>query len=116
MHRQFIWIAVVASLAFGGRRAAAVTIGDLIADPEAYDGAVVTVTGEVAKSLPVGAESGFNLREGTATITIVSRGSAPTVGAHLTVTGKVRVFSEGDEPEATQFPPFMFETSRAPAP
>ncbi len=114
--RRFIWIAVAVLFAFGAQRALAVTIADLIADPGAFDGAVVTVAGEVDASVPVGSESGYNLRDGSAIVTVVSRNNAPTVGDHLVVTGKVRAFSEGDEPEATQFPPFLVETVRQPAP
>lgn len=95
----------------------AVTIAELLASPEPYDGTTVTVTGTVAVAVPVGTESGFDLRDGPAAITVVSRGGAPAAGAHLAVTGKVRVFHEDDSGrEANTFPPVLVETLRQAAP
>jgi len=100
------------------RGAAAVTIADVLADPGAYAGQSVVLTGDVDVAVPVASESAYNLRDGKATITVVSRAAPPAVGAHLAVTGTIRVFSEGgDEPgESTVFPPGLFETARNPAP
>ena len=100
------------------RSASAVTIADVLADPDAYAGQSVVLTGDVDVAVPVVSESAYNLRDGTAAITVVSRTAPPAVGAHLAVTGTVRVFSEGgDDPgESNVFPPGLFETSRSPAP
>lgn len=116
MRHQLISVAIAVLTLAAAQRAGAVTIAEIIANPEAYDRATVTVTGDVDKAVPVGAESGYNLRAGSAVITVISRSSAPAVGAHLTVTATVRAFDEGDEPEAMQFPPLLIESSRQVAP
>src|SRR5439155_1183372 len=61
---------------------------------------------------------GDELRDGPAKVDVLSRGSPPAVGDHLSVTGTVKVFHEGDpgEAESRTFPPFILESSRAPAP
>lgn len=107
---------VLAAAVFLARSAAGVTIADVRADPDAYDGQSVVLTGVVDIAVPVLRESGYNLRDGSAVITVVSRSAAPAVGAHLSVTGKVFVFKEGDEAEANVFPPGLFESSRNAAP
>ena len=96
----------------------AVTIADLRANPDAYDHRVVTVIGTVEVALPVNGESGYELRDGPAKLDVLSRGSPPAVGDRLSVTGTVKVFHEGDpgEAESRTFPPFILESSRAPAP
>ena len=100
-----------------GAAAAAVTIADLVASPDGYDGKTVTVTGRVELALPVGSESSFDLRDGSAKLTVLSRASAPATGSQLTVTGTVHVFHEGDGgPEENRFPPVIVESSRSPAP
>jgi hypothetical protein len=96
--------------------AAATTIADLLALPNVYDGQTVTVTGTVDETIPAGSESGYNFRDGTTKVTVVSRKSAPATGSRLAVTGVVHAVRGGDEPEDLQFPPFLVETSRAPAP
>ena len=93
------------------------TLADLVADPQAYDRQTVTVTGVVDQPVAVGSESGYNLREGTARVTVISRSGPPAAGTNLTVTATVRAVGEGgDEPEAIQFPPLLIEQSRAPSP
>jgi hypothetical protein len=95
----------------------ALTIGELVAHPDTYDGTAVTVTGRVEAAIPVGSESGFDLRDGAAKVTVVSRVGPPAVGDRLAVTGTVRVFHEGDGgPEENRFPAVIVESSRAPAP
>lgn len=96
--------------------ARAVTVADLLASPEAYDGKSVTVTGTVEVALPVSGESGYNLRDGAARVSVVSRTGAPSVGAHLAVTATVHAFAGGDDPEDKPFPPFLVETARVAAP
>jgi hypothetical protein len=99
------------------RPLAAVTIADLVHDPDAYNGRSVTVTGVVERALPVYEQSGYELRDGALKLTVVSRTGPPTVGASLTVTGVAHVFHEGDGgPEENHFPPYLNEVSRAAAP
>jgi len=109
-------VMVLAAVGLLARSAAALTIADVLANPTAYDGQTVVLTGTVDVALPIGGESGYNLRDGRSVITVVSRSGAPAVGASLAVTGTVRVFSEGDDAEANVFPPALFETSRSPGP
>jgi hypothetical protein len=92
------------------RVAGAVTIPEVLADPEAYDGKSIVLTGNVDLAVPVGGESGYNLRAGPAVITVVSRDPAPASGAHLAVTGTLHAFKEDDE---GTFPPVFFESSRS---
>jgi len=107
----------VLALVGGAAAASAVTIADLVASPDSYDNKTVTVTGKVELSLPVGSESAFDLRDGQAKLTVFSRSSSPTPGSHISVTGTIHVFREGDGgPEENSFPPLMIESSRAPAP
>ena len=94
--------------------AGAVTIAELLASPDSYNGKTVTVTGTVAAALPVGTESGYDLRDGVAKVSIVSRSAPPVVGEALAVTATVHALPE-DEEEGTRLPPFLVETSRAPA-
>lgn len=107
---------MVLAAALLAQRAMATTIADVTANPDAYNGSTVVLNGSVEAAVPVGAESGYNLRSGSAVITVVSRAAAPAVGAHLDVTGTVRVFSEGDDAESNDFPPALFESGRSPAP
>ena len=109
---------VLAAAVLLARSAAAVTIADVLAAPDAYAGQSVVLTGDVDVAVPVVSESAYNLRDGTAAITVISRSAPPAVGAHLAVTGTVRVFREGgeDDAESNVFPPGLFETSRSPAP
>ena len=104
------------ALVAGAGHAGAVTVGDVLASPETYDGKTLSLTGTIEAALPVGAESGYNLRDGTARVTVVSRTAPPVVGDHVTVTGVVHAFAGGDDPESKPFPPFVVETGRAPAP
>jgi hypothetical protein len=115
LRTQAIGLAAVALVA-GRGVAGAVTVADLLASAQTYDGQTVTVTGTVEEALPVDGQSGYNLRDGAARVTVVSRTSAPTNGDHLAVTATVHAFAGGDDPESKPFPPFLVETSRAPAP
>jgi len=65
--------AVVAVLVGVAPLAGAVTIAELLASPDTYNGKTVTVTGTVAAALPVGTESSYDLRDGVAKVSIVSR-------------------------------------------
>lgn len=93
-----------------------VAIADIVAHPDAYDGVSVTVVGTVERVLPVGTESGYDLRDGSARMSVISRAYAPRVGDRLLVTGTVRHFREGDEAEANEYPPVLVESERQPAP
>ena len=113
--RLLLSIAAVVAVVVGvAPLAGAVTIAELLASPDAYNGKTVTVTGTVAAALPVGTESGYDLRDGVAKVSIVSRSAPPAVGASLAVTATVHALPE-DEEEGTRLPPFLVETSRAPA-
>lgn len=114
--RTRLTLMVLTAAALLARSAAAVTIADVLANPGAYDGQSVVLTGVVDVAVPVLSESAYNLRDGSAVITVVSRGAAPAGGAHLAVSGRVFVFKEGDEAEANVFPPGLFEGSRNAAP
>jgi hypothetical protein len=114
VHCTALGIAALAVVAAGP--AGAVTIADVVANPDAYEGTSVTVIGDVDRAVAVGSESGFDLRDGSARITVISRSGAPTVGAHLAITATVRTVSEGDDAESNDFPPLLVESSRAPAP
>lgn len=97
--------------------AGAVTVAELVTNPDAYNDQSVTVTGVVDRALAVYTESGYELRDGALKVTVVSRSGPPAVGAHLTITGIAHVFHEGDgDPEENHFPPYVAETSRAAAP
>jgi hypothetical protein len=110
-------IAIAALACIGVRSAAALTIADLIANPKAYNDTLVTVVGDVELSVPVGSESTFDLRDGPAKITVISRSAAPAVGARLAVTGTAHLVSEGGhDVESTELPPVIIESARAPAP
>jgi hypothetical protein len=111
------WISigrVVAVMLFGaGGTASALTIGDVLASPQTYDGQSVTVSGTVAIAIPVGSESVYDLRDGAVKISVVSRTLAPTTGSSLTVTGTVHSVPDDEAPNG-QLPPFLVETSRTP--
>jgi hypothetical protein len=117
--RTVLTVAMIAGAALLAHAAAAVTIAEVLADPDAYAGQSVTLVGTVEVAIPVGSESGYNLRDGRSAITVVSRSAPPADGAHLAVTGTVHLFSEGgeeDDPESNHFPPGLYETARNPAP
>jgi hypothetical protein len=94
----------------------ALTIADLLASPLTYDGQKVTLTGTVEEAVPISGQSGYNLRDGAARITVVSRSGPPINGDHLAVTATVHAFAGGNDPESAPFPPFLVEASRAAAP
>jgi len=111
-----IGIMLLAVVGFSATAGAA-TIGDIVTTPDAYDGKAVTVTGTVDRSMPVGSESAFDLRDGSARLTVLSRVAPPTVGDKLSVSGTVHVFHGGDGgPEENKFPAVLIESARAPAP
>ena len=100
----------------GAGVADALTVADLLASPLTYDGQTVTLTGTVEEAVPISGQSSYNLRDGAARVTVVSRTGPPTNGDHLAVTATVHAFAGGDDPENAPFPPFLVEASRVPAP
>lgn len=105
---------VVTAVFFGtGGAASALTIAEVLASPQIYDGQTVTVRGTVATAIPVGSESGYDLRDGTVKISVVSRTSPPATGSALTLTGTVHSVPDDETPNG-QLPPFLVETSRTP--
>src|SRR5262245_9662613 len=107
-----VGLALLAFVAIGGV-ARALTIADLVTGRDTYDGKVVTVTGTVERPVPVGSESLYDLRDGAAKISVISRASAPAAGASLTVTGTVYSVEQGDGgPEDIIFPVVIKEASR----
>ncbi len=104
---------VLAALPVAGT-AAATTIADIVAQPEAYSGQQVTVVGTVAdpKAAYAG-ETVYTLSSGDRRITVFGRGATPAAGDQIQVSAKVG-WREGDE-EFT-WPPVLFETARQPAP
>jgi len=94
--------------------AGAVTIAEIVADGEAYNGQQVTVVGTVVDPRAnYGGETMYNLSADDRRITVFAKGSAPASGDHLSVTAKVG-WREGDE-EFT-WPPVLFESSHQPTP
>jgi hypothetical protein len=95
------------------------TVGQIQGSPLDFDEKTVVVVGTVEQASPAGNESAYNLRDGSAKITVVSRHAAPSNGDHLQVTGTVRVFGgageDADDPH-DKFPPALFESARSPAP
>ena len=110
-------IAIAAMACIGVRSAAALTIADLVANPKAYNDTSVTVVGDVERSIPVGSQSTFDLRDGPTKITVISRSAAPAVGARLAITGTAHLVSEGgNDAESTPLPPVIIESARTSAP
>jgi hypothetical protein len=112
MHTRTTLTMLVAAVLLA-RVAVAVTIPEVLADPATYDGKSIVLTGNVDLAVPVGGQSGYNLRAGPAVITVVSRDAAPASGTHLAVTGTLHAFKEDDE---GTFPPVFFESARNPLP
>jgi hypothetical protein len=105
---------IVAGVLFGAARmAVALTIADILADPGTYDGQSVTLSGTVLVAIPVGSESGYDFKDGTGKMSVVSRSGPPTAGGALTLTGTVHAVPD-DEALNGQLPPFIVETSRTP--
>ena len=67
-------------------------IKELLDDPGRYDGKVVRIAGEVSKSIGALGYGGYQLNDGTGTLTVVitSGGAAPRDGAKVGVEGTFR--------------------------
>jgi hypothetical protein len=93
---------------------ATTSIADIVDHPDDWANAQVTVTGTVVElSLGYQGQSFYTLSGDGRRISIVSPSPAPTVGAHLQVSGKV-----GRRPpdEEFDFPPVILESQRQSAP
>lgn len=67
-------------------------IGTLVSEGVEWDGRTVRVTGEVGEALGLLGFGAYAVRDGTGTITVVSRtGGAPATGTRVTVEGTFRV-------------------------
>lgn len=64
-------------------------IGEILADLRTFDGALVTVRGEVTSVLNILGLKAFDLADGTGTIKIVSQRGLPQQGETVTVSGEV---------------------------
>jgi hypothetical protein len=74
-------------------------IGDLLDDPDRYDGETVRVSGEVTGSIGALGRGAFQIDDGTGRLFVVSEGGgAPREGARVGVEGEFRsVFTIGTE-------------------
>lgn len=67
-----------------------ITIGQIIANPQAYDGQVVTVKGRVEKVFSAILVKYYEITDGTGRIAVVTPGPMPQKGSEVEVTGTVR--------------------------
>lgn len=67
-------------------------IQELLDDPGRYDGKMVRIAGEVTQSVGVLGVGGYQVNDGTGTLTVIlpAGGSAPRVGAEVGVEGTFR--------------------------
>jgi aspartyl/asparaginyl-tRNA synthetase len=73
-------------------------IHKILADPRAYAGKTVTVSGEVTRVLGLAFIKYFKIRDGTGEITVVTEKPLPKVGSKIKVKGTVKeAFSIGDQ-------------------
>ena len=68
------------------------SIKELLDDPGRYEGQTVRIAGEVTQSVGVLGYGGYQVNDGTGTLTVVIQGggSAPRVGAKVGVEGPFR--------------------------
>lgn len=75
----------------------ATKIGRITADPAAFDGRAVTVSGEVTGRVNLALVKFFRLRDGSGEITVVTERPLPREGDKVRVTGTVKqAFALGD--------------------
>src|SRR5215510_15313752 len=104
------WLPATIAFLLVALPAAATTIGAILDAPASFDGQQVTVTGTVVGPVPAyRGESAFNLQDGDRRISVFSTRTAPPLGQHLQVTGKV-----GYKPPDEEFtwPPLILESGR----
>ena len=81
----------VAALAVGCKNEQLTPIRTLLDDPSQYDRKVVRVFGKVAHSVGVLGYGGYQVDDGSGTLTVVSnQGGAPRTGAEVGVEGEFR--------------------------
>lgn len=69
--------------------ASVTSIGDLLAEPQRYDGRDVTVEGEVTRAAGVLGTGGFEIDDGTGSIFVISQGAGiPAEGVTTKVRGR----------------------------
>lgn len=73
-------------------------IGNIVKDPRAYDGRVITIAGEVTERTSLVFVKFFKLKDNTGEITVITKRSLPVVGAKERVKGKIEeAFTIGDQ-------------------
>ena len=90
-------LGLVAGMLIALNGCASVTpIGDLLNNPQRYDGKTVSIEGEVREAIGGLGLGAFQVRDKTGTIPVVSQGSPPPTGARIGVKGKFEsVFTLG---------------------
>lgn len=83
-------IVSVAALLLWPREAPGVSIREVRAHPERWDGRAVTLKGRVGDVFPVGAGYAFHLVQGRDTMVVFTRSRAPQRRSSLAVTGKIQ--------------------------
>jgi hypothetical protein len=88
MRRVFAALGLVLLAACPGTK----PIKELLDDPGRYDGQIVRIAGEVTQSIGILGYGGYQVNDGTGTITVVFEGggSTPRVGAKVGVEGTFR--------------------------
>ena len=76
------------------------TVQDVLSDPEKYYGGVVRLTGTASGISPVAVKGFriFHLTDGTGSIWVITRQSAPQSGARIGVQGRVNTGIKADLP------------------
>ena len=67
----------------------ATPIEDLISHPEKYEGRSIVISGEVTHSGGIGKKTAFKIDDGTASIWVLDKASAPAVGEDVRIRGHV---------------------------
>lgn len=97
---QMVFLAILFSsmILFGCSKLFSTPIGKILADPRAYAGKTVTVSGEVTQIFSLFFIKYFKLRDQTGEIVIVTDKPLPKVGTQISVKGTVEeAFSIGDQ-------------------
>jgi aspartyl/asparaginyl-tRNA synthetase len=91
-------IVLFSLLLFGCDSLFTTSIHKIHADPRAYAGKTVTVSGDVTRVLGLAFIKYFKIRDGTGEITVVTEKPLPKVGSQIKVKGTVKeAFSIGDQ-------------------
>ena len=73
-------------------------IGDIVADPRAFEGRTLSVRGEVGDTLNIVVLKAYSINDGSGTIYVVTDTAVPQRGESVGVTGKVnQAFAFGDK-------------------